>query len=146
MLSGGIEDPSDFYGHMRGFTKKMRKCFPGATLAANMIVLPFAQDPVPEIVIVWSSQPEARAMLLSNAKYAGLGMDASDGGELEGLCFACTIIGDKGEVPDVEEEETHQVQESGPPLYIQWESDDEEGVIELANVTGRQDGGNVRRE
>jgi hypothetical protein len=64
---------------MRGFTRKVKKCFPRATISSNSIVVPFSSEPLPEILIVWPSEPQGKEKLFMDAKYAGFALSASVG-------------------------------------------------------------------
>jgi hypothetical protein len=116
MMDGGIESPDQ----LADFAQRVSRHVPGAEIRAGAIVLPTSTDPLPEILLCWSSQPRAKRDLLADHPFFGFGMAIST----LGVCYACRILGDKGTAGGTKRPDEGPPVPPSPSLYVNWLSGD----------------------
>jgi uncharacterized protein YkwD len=73
MMDCGINSPDQ----LADFAQRVSKHLPGAEIKPVTIVLPTSADPLPEILLCWSSQPRAKRDLLADYPFFGFATSVS---------------------------------------------------------------------
>ena len=105
---------------VRNFRGKVLKHLPGGTIRAGVCVVAASMDPIPEIFLLWITNPESRSQLLLPDPLFGFGMAVCN----NDMCFVTRVTGSKGAADDIATRETIISDPEGP-LYLQLTDDED---------------------